>query len=192
MTLTEIVSKIVDDEFGSSVESFWAGNSGRPNTVCNGLFTSDVKSRGTRFVMPDGLLLYDCGIKVVLEIENLGAPSPAYLVGKWATASLARYFIHERMDCVPIPFSREATLIQICNSATARGRSGLGQKPEVQWLNVADSIRSCAPIRGSNIAHYTLLSGDPAEFDSGAKRQTFVELIDTALSRSLESANQKK
>lgn len=50
--------------------------------------------------MPDGLLLYDCGIKVLLEIENTGAPTPSYLVGKWATVSLARCFIHSRRRCV--------------------------------------------------------------------------------------------
>ena len=45
---------VLKEEF-SDIESFWASECG--GDVKNGLFCSEIKSAGTRFVMPDSLLL---------------------------------------------------------------------------------------------------------------------------------------
>ena len=47
------VAEALREEFGEYFESFWAEECG--DDAKSGLFCSEVKSAGSRFVMPDGL-----------------------------------------------------------------------------------------------------------------------------------------
>jgi hypothetical protein len=183
MNLHELVAAAVKQDLGDTVQMFWAGECGQHDPIKNGLFRSDKKSRATRYVMPDGLLFFDCGIKVVLEIEE-SCFSPVHLFGKWAASVFSRYFIHERMDSAVL-FSTNSTLIQICDVAKARekNRTRHTYKTE-QWPNVEDSIKQVIPLPGSNLAHYHLLWGSAEQFEHAGEMWTrLLNIVHEALDR---------
>src|SRR5437867_5930856 len=141
VTLHGAVAEALKEEF-SDIESFWAEECG--GDVKNGLFCSEIKSAGTRFVMPDSLFLTHEEIKTVIEIEEDGkAASPTRLFGKWGAIARSRYFIHERKGNRPIPFHREATLVQICETTQVLNQRYTCRLQ--QWPNIEASIKAGLP-----------------------------------------------
>ena len=173
------VAEALRGEFGEQFGSFWAEECG--GDVKNGLFCSEAKGAGARFVMPDILFLLHEEIKVLIEVEEDGkAASPTHLFGKWCAAAMSRCFIHERKGNRPIPFHRNATLVQVCDTTAVLKQSRTSKLQ--QWLNIETSIRASLPF--GSITYYRLLWGNIYDFGyHGTKREWLVDTVSEALNR---------
>jgi hypothetical protein len=116
-------------------------------------------------------------IKLVIEIEtSQSGLRPVHLFGKWCTSATARYFIHDRKSCRPIPFHSQAAFVQICDPTSVEKQTRTS-KPK-QWQNIENSIRAVLPLPGSRITQYTLLWGSIYDFGyHGDKRQLLLDTV---------------
>ena len=117
------------------------------------LFCSDKKSRRTEYCNVDLLVIKDGKIRVIVEIEESDV-KPTQICGKFLTSALARYYIHETEDNVPIGMHDSVAFIQVVECSSLKS---LSAKP-YQWKNLESSIRNILPLKDSNIKEYRLLT----------------------------------
>ena len=117
------------------------------------LFCSDDKSRSTEYCNVDLLVIQDGKIRVIVEIEESDV-NPTQICGKFLTSALARYYIHETEDNVPIGMHDSVSFIQVVDTSNLKS---LSAKP-YQWKNLESSIENILPIKDSNIKEYSLFT----------------------------------
>ncbi len=197
--LHELIADSLNEEFGTvtGCEIFWSpeccSQASRNATdmvaTYNGLFCSEEKCSEGRYCFPDGVLLINNEIKLVIEIEtSKSGLLPVHLFGKWCASAMSRYFIHDRKSYRPIPFHRQAAFVQICDPTSLQGQTRTS-KPE-QWRKIENSVRAILPLPGSRITQYTLLWGDTYDFGyHGEKRQLLLGTVREGLGLARDDVN---
>jgi len=117
------------------------------------LFCSEEKSNKTKYCNVDLLVIQDRKIRVIVEIEESDV-KPTQICGKFLTSALARYYIHETEDDVPIGMHESVTFIQVVDTSNLKSKS---LKP-YQWKNLESSIGKILPIKDSDIKEYRLFT----------------------------------
>ena len=117
------------------------------------LFRSDKKSRHTRYCCVDMLILQKGKIRVIIEIEEADI-KPTQVCGKFLTAALSNYYIHEK-DGGKVEMANSVFFIQVLDSSKLKDRSA---KLE-QFRNLGESIQGIIPLKDSKINHYKLFTG---------------------------------
>ena len=123
------------------------------------LFSSDSKSRATRYSVVDMIILKDEKIKVIIEIEESDR-TPIRICGKFLASALSKYFIHEFRGNKPIEMDKSVTFIQVCSTKNLKP----GSAKEKQWVNLKDSINTLLESNNLSICRYELLPGKPKDF----------------------------
>jgi hypothetical protein len=126
------------------------------------LFVSSKKSRKTKYCNVDILVFQNNRVRVIIEIEESDI-KPTKICGKFLTAALSSYFIHETYHNKPIAI-RDALFIQILDTTELKAATSRIK----QWRNLESSIKSLLPLRKSSIIEYKLLWGDSKSFQSNA------------------------
>jgi hypothetical protein len=128
------------------------------------LFRESSKSRGGRYTCVDGALVLNSVVRLILEIEEVGANGflPARLIGKLGTAALSRYLIAGGRT-PPVPFAERVKFVHVVNAAGLKPGS---RKPE-QYANLERDIQQQFMPLGS-IADYCLIVGDAEAFAGAA------------------------
>ena len=139
------------------------------------LFLSKKKSRKTECCDVDLLVLKNRKIVIIVEIEESNV-RPTQVCGKYLTAALARYYVHETGNDEPLGMHDSATFIQIMDSSKLKGRSS----KFIQWQKLERSIQDILPVEGSSITNYRLFYGDKADFENAEKCNGLVTCIKEA------------
>ncbi len=141
------------------------------------LFRDAGKSRASRYACADGVLILDSTVRLIIEIEEVGPAGflPARLTGKLTTSALSRYFIASG-SAPAVPFANRVTFAQIVNTEALKERS---RKPE-QYVNLEQDIRATLLPFGS-VSEYQLITGNSADFTSGAAGQRLLRLVRSVL-----------
>lgn len=166
----EIIGKMFDGILPSGCEL-------RKDKACGGdqrtpLFYSAKKSRTTELCNVDMLVLKDGKVKVV-EIEESDV-KPTQVCGKFLTAALARYYIHEREGNQPVEMDESVTFIQILStSKLVKDKTAKFD----QWKALEKMINELLPLKGSSIRKYRLFYGGESDFEGPRKRRELAMLL---------------
>ena len=126
------------------------------------LFCSKEKSRTTWYCDVDMLIIKNGKIAIIVEIDESDI-KPTQICGKFLTSALARYYIHESENDVPIEMHDSVTFIQIMDTSKLKRDKTSKFK---QWNNLEKSIQAILPVTGNRIQRYRLFYGDEAYFES--------------------------
>ncbi len=140
------------------------------------LFMCKQKSRETEYCDVDLLVLKDGKIRIIVEIEESNV-RPTQVCGKYLTAALAQYYIHETRNNKPLRMHNSVTFIQIMGSSNLKVNK---TDKFIQWENLERSIQNILPIKGSKITNYRLFYGNKSNFENAEKRSALVACIKEA------------
>ena len=139
------------------------------------LFSSKEKSWVTELCNVDLLVIKDGKINIIVEIEESNR-IPTQICGKFITSALARYYIHESENNVPIGMHDSVKFIQVLDTSNLTERTSKFK----QWENLEKSIMNILPIRSSNIKEYRLFYGNESYFRDKDKCSELVDFIKMA------------
>lgn len=105
------------------------------------LFGSEVKSNKTAICNSDLLIVKNNKVRVILEIEESNL-KPIQICGKILTSAIARFYIHETNNDIPLPMDDSVTFIQILNSSILQE----GNTKKDQWENVQHYLNEILPL----------------------------------------------
>jgi len=145
------IGDLIDDSLGKHSQLVRDQDCGGKQQIP--LFCSEEKSNKTKYCNVDLLVIQDGKIRVIVEIEESDV-KPTQICGKFLTSALARYYIHETEDNLPIGMHDSVTFIQVVDTSKLKR---LSLKP-YQWKNLESSIGNILPIKGSNIKEYRLFT----------------------------------
>jgi len=126
------------------------------------LFCSKERSRTTWYCDVDMLIILNGKIAIIVEIDESDI-KPTQICGKFLTSALARYYIHESENDVPIGMHDSVTFIQIMDTSKLKRDKTSKFR---QWDNLEKSIQAILPITDNGIQRYRLFYGDEAYFES--------------------------
>lgn len=141
------------------------------------LFSPGPKSRATNYCWPDLAITQDGEIRLILEIEQTGIVSPARIGGKLLPVALSTYLCNEEIGLDPVSISREATLIQVVNTATLQPAT----RKLLQYENLEGHIRKMLPL-GCIVRYFLfpVVADDAPPFGT-AKYETLLDAINDSL-----------
>jgi len=120
------------------------------------LFIIAEKSREAEYCNVDLLVLKDNKVRIIVEIEESNV-KPTQVCGKFLTAALAKYYVHDSRANKPVEMGDVVTFIQIVDTSDlVRDKTAKFK----QWRLLEVSINKILPLRNSRIALYRLLSTD--------------------------------
>ena len=129
------------------------------------LFVEPKKSRQTEYCNVDLIVLCNNKIRIIVEIEESNI-KPTQVCGKFFTAALSKYFIHESTNDEPIKMDEKVTFIQFLDiSKLKRGKTS---KIE-QWKNIENSIKEIIPLKGSKMGAYKIFDLNVTDLDDEEK-----------------------
>ncbi len=118
------------------------------------LFRSDKKTRETRYCCVDLLILQGDKVRIIVEIEESNI-KPTQVLGKFLTAALSNYYIHEK-DGDPKEMADSVAFIQVLDSSKLK----YGSVKLEQFRNLEKSIQQIIPLKDSRINCYKLFTGN--------------------------------
>lgn len=166
--LHKAIAKCLEDNL-SSCEIILGEDCGGKQKIP--LFCTEGKSYETQYCQVDILILKNDKIQVIIEIEESDI-IPTQICGKFLTAALSSYYIHEYKNNIPIGMSYSTLFIQILDKSKLTDRTSKID----QGAQIEKSIMRILPIEGSQIEKYKLFYGDISEF---AEEKKCNELLDS-------------
>lgn len=108
------------------------------------LFIGKRKANDTRMCCVDLLVVSDCRLLAIVEIEESGF-HPTKICGKFLQSALANHFIHDTRQEGPVPYSDRVLFVQVLDGAACLKEGG---RKKAQGRLIQDQIRELLPVRG--------------------------------------------
>jgi hypothetical protein len=135
-------------------------------------YSSPNNSRKATYCNVDIVILKNCKIRVIIEIEESDV-KPGQVIGKFFASALSPYYL-ERSNKKITKMKKNVLFIQLLD--TSKIKKEISAKP-YQWRNIEKSINKIIPRLATHINKYRMYIGNKSDFlgSEGEKLQRYLK-----------------